>query len=468
MTRRRQAFVDMIMNWHDVTDEELQRMKTENPCRYLLHVRGSGYMYQRFFSEIPGLTDAFIYRTRNTAHPARDLSQETRDLIRRVLDERFRYRGYHGSWDGNPFPEEYDINHPEARLWFEIVPREFVWDIDQNFDLGGVGIYVKDRFFYVEDMLAEVVAMSKRRANIQITALETCKTYHDVLDETPEEEELAKLETAKDLARCYGEEHEQCAVDDDPCLSKRIVVKLTGDTLADYQAALAEAGGLAIVSDLYLARRNTAVILEEKEVELRELLNVIADAYDYCWTKRGQVIEFRDRKWFARTDSQLPLEQVDKWRENLIERGYLNLDEYADIAALSHAQIEESLMPEESFRLTGIFGYPLMRARMILRFYRSLSAAQRQSLFGPQGLDMRKLEKEQSDLAVRTFEYGDDNNDLPKIREVMKSPGRWLVMQGIEKTDEETGLPVYEFRLQSGDGERLRLWDVRLPKMLKL
>ena len=467
MTRRRQEFVDRMLNWHDVSREELERMKTENPCRYLLHVRGSGYMYQRFFKEIPGLAESFINRKTNMPFKVMDLSQETRNLIRRVLDERFKYRGYHGSRDGNPFPEEYDINCPEAYMWFEIVPRDFIWDITQNWDMGGVGVFVRDRFFYVEDMLGEDVARAKYHARLQILALETGKTFHDLNEETKNEEKWAKQETAKDFARCYGEELQPNNVDDDPDLQKKIHVKMTGDTLADYQAALAEAVGLAVVSDLYLARRDTAVYLEEKEIELRELLNSIAIAYDYRWTKRGQVIEFQDNKWFARTGSQIPLEQIATLRKNLLERGYLTLDEYAEIAALTNEQIEESLMPDETLSSTGIFNWPLMRARIILRFYLSLDELQRELLFSLQGLDLRSLAQEQFDLAMKTFENLDENNELPKILAVKDSSDRWLVMQGEKEINSETGLPFYRFLLQSNEGEHLRGWGVNLPALCK-
>lgn len=463
MTRRRQRFVDTLLNWHDVSDEELERLKIENPCRYLLHFRGSGYMYQRLFKEIPMLADLLIHRKHNQAWLASKLSQETRNLIRQVLDKRFLYRGYHGSPNGNPFPEDYDINEPSSELWFEIVPRDFVWDVDENWDLGGVGYFVKDKFFYIEDMLVEDVPRAQYAARCQIRALEQGKTYHEIMDETKDELELVMQATAIDRTNCYsiGADFEK---KDDPELSRNIHVNLTGDTLADYQAALAEAGGLAVVSDLYLARKVTKVVLEEKDIELRELLDAIADAYGYSWTKRGPIIEFQDKQWFAKMGSQIPAEQVEKWRTSLIENGVISLDEYAEIAALSNEQIEESLMPDPVLSSTRIFNWPLIGARMILRLYRLMDIDQKEAIFSPTGLDTRTFNLEQAEQALKTYQNRDEDNQISIFIEILANPNRWIVLKAFQEEKEGYGT-VYNWIAETNDGEFLRKWRMGLPKI---
>lgn len=467
MTRRRQEFLDRMLNWQDVSAEELKRLKEENPCRYLLHARGSGRMYQRLFNEIPGLANCFVNRIHNQAWPAKDLPQETRDLIRQVVLERFKYRGYHGSWDGKPFPTEWDIDRPESQLWFEIVPRDFCWNIDENWDLGGLGYFAsREKFFYIEDMLVEDIPLSKYCANCQIRALETGKTYYEVEEELKDECEQAKQETTKDYANCFSVEPVPTETIDDPELSKKIRVKLTGNTLADYQTALAEAGGLAVVSDLYLARKRAAAVVGEREFELRELLDLIAQAYDYSWTKRGKVIEFRDKKWFARSDSQIPAEWIEKWRNSLIEHGHLSLDEYADITALSVEQIEESLMPDELFASTKMFGWGLIDARMLLRLYRKLNQKQRDDLFSPSGLDSRSFDAEQAEMAMETYRYRDESDNLPIYEAIIADPDRWLVFTAKRKLL-ESGHIAYLFDIHSNDGQQLRHWGLTLPMLQK-
>ncbi len=395
VTRRRENFAEMIENWSDdISPYELAKLRKDNPYLYVLHTFGSGKALQGIFRDIPGAVDSFVNRERNMVVPVSTLSAETQQCVLGAAKMKFEARS-----GGAPFPDGAEqAFFAEGRLNLELVPREMSWDAVQYWDLAGAGVFINGRHFLVEDMSDPNSKMTQFRAEARLQARETGVPSRELMHQRELEAMLSEAEDARTFGDTILPEPVE-AVDhpDEPALYDMIRVEADGKKLIDYEEALAEASGFAVVSDSFNVCPGFADI-GKQEIELREVLTKLSDGYRYGWEKHGAIIEFRSKDWFMKRTTQIPDEWIDQWRASFKASDYLSIDDLAQMSILTNAQIEENLKSDAVFGLTSIFDWGFHGQRPILKLYSSLSPSQRRALFSKSGLSSVSLRPHQWEL----------------------------------------------------------------------
>lgn len=396
VTRRRQDFTKMIENWDDnLSPAELEKLRQDNPYLYLLHARGGGKALQGLFKDIPGLADSFINRERNMFVPVSSLSAETQQYVLNAAKLKFQLKGYHGQ-TGAPLPSEVEQAFGTGTVGFELVPREMSWDAVQYWDLAGTGLTINGRSFHVVNWADPSSKTAQGRADTELQAHEKDVSVRDVIQQKGPEDALL-AEDAKSFGDLLIQPETVVEHLDEPALHKKIKVEADGNKLIDYECALAKASDLAVVSDSFNVSPGAANV-NKQDIELKEVLTRLSDGYRYDWDKHGPIIEFRSKDWFKKRTTQIPDEWVDQWRAHFKASGYLCIDDFAQIAALTNAQIEENLKPDELFGATIGFGWAFQAGRPILRLYNSLNPTQRKAMFSNTGLSSESFGTDQWEL----------------------------------------------------------------------
>ena len=176
--------------------------------------------------------------------------------------------------------------------------------------------------------------------------------------------------------------------DQDPELQRTVKMGDAGSFLNSIQRELARASELPVVSDSF--GRIPGALREHGEMKLLELLDKIADGYRYNWDKHDGVLEFRCRDWYVHRMAQIPEAWLEEWRTALKEEGTLDIDHLSQIAMLTIEQLNVN------FRTDEVLARCVVSSRRdMLRFYAALNDQQKAMLSSESGLDLAYLSAEQ-------------------------------------------------------------------------
>jgi hypothetical protein len=164
-------------------------------------------------------------------------------------------------------------------------------------------------------------------------------------------------------------------------------------TSADVLAALHEATSLPIVADAY-TRLYPLAELTARDLPLFDALNRLADGMTMRWRWDGGWLQLRSAAYFHDRLKEVPRQKLARWASVRRRHGWLPLPELFEIAALSDAQLDAREMAEGARRCFGLVEWDAVRNRDLrphLRFLADLHAEQRDAVFQPEGLVMRRL-----------------------------------------------------------------------------
>ena len=220
-------------------------------------------------------------------------------------------------------------------------------------------------------------------------------------------------------------------------------------SLADYQKEFVAACSLSIVSDSFPETDEMYGGDMPETGKLVDILDAVSDTSDYNWDYADAVLEFRDRHWFVKRARQLPDAWLDKWRTKLKTGGSVDIDDMAEIAALSEQRIEASVGPDDDLR---DLAFRIKSDREILCLYASLTQTQREALLTDAGLDVRALTPRQAEYVEILLRYSGESF----MKALIRTPAR--LREKVEVS--EGGIPRYEFTLTDTDGGQLDSWRV--------
>lgn len=182
----------------------------------------------------------------------------------------------------------------------------------------------------------------------------------------------------------------------DPVLGKKVRLELpppaslfgipgvpgTAYRLAEVLPLVQASAGIPIVADAYNRQvMNLVTLPERSELPLYQLLDKMAGS-GRAWTRDGGAIRIRSKTWAFDRRGEIPLRYMQRWLAVRDKRGYLELDDMAEIASLLRDAQVDSLMFAAMEAGGGNFTDFAMitQNRDILRFWHTLLPIQRQQL----------------------------------------------------------------------------------------
>jgi len=237
---------------------------------------------------------------------------------------------------------------------------------------------------------------------------------------------------------------------DDPGLSAKVKMKVDGNEFANVFAALAEASGLAVVSDSFERWGNSPA----EEMSLRTVLDKLESDRRYNWEKHGSTLELHDRDWCKKRAALVPDAWLEAWRKAFKKNGLLDLDELSQIALLTREQLNANLAQDEVLGQAGIFGFGAgMDDRDLLAAYAALDKHQRALILTKQGLSLDSLADNQSP-AVQAL--------LRRCSSLQGGSEGGLRLVG--KRETKDGRTYYDFNVSKPSGGFMGLrWFVNCP-----
>lgn len=371
-SENRSDFVEFCLDTPDLSEVEMDRLKEEDPARYLLIKSGVSGALGDFLREAPDA--ALALQSGSVVNlDASVLSPSCQQALSRLI-QGIQYLSSAEPLGPTRIPE--DISHARVRVNRPSVSSRpsFVLGVIIVQDDSGdsVGLPIID---------TNCEAM-KSSAKAQIAALEGGRKMTET--ELRKENDLffaaaTRSESAEPIA-----EHP-----DDPLLENLIAMPDMSGKLTDILSKVGEASQICIVSDSFNSS-DGPVSVRSGKVKLKGLLDGIVAQCSYNWIKPGQVIEFQDRFWAKHRAAQIPEIWIDEWRQAIRKTGTLDIDQLSQIAMLTPAQLWENVADDEILGSNLII--PLITSNQdILKAYGMFSSSERQALFSENGLDLRHL-----------------------------------------------------------------------------
>lgn len=379
----------------NLSDADKAKLKQDNPFMYIVATSGMGGSMSSFFAESPGALEAITSGQQfevkgSTLSPTAQagLAGAMQQIV--GLEARFN-----GGKARTTLPADIASNMGAVTVqinrnldMMKGMPQAnmMLGEMDIRYKGGSVGI----------PMLDPESPMTKLIGKALIQSEDQGRPVDEVMkDLVPE---FISAMTKQIKADTSGETIIEHA--DDPVLHNKITLKDPGRALPDVEKSLADASKFAVVSDFFGGWSLPMGQVPTTESELKDVLDKIGDNYTYNWDKHSNVLELRDRNWFKKRAAQIPEAWLERWRQELTKDGTIDIDELAQMAALTQEQISVNLMADDILRtaLGSVYS-----GREILRLYGALSSDQRSMLLAG-GLNLGSLNQDQWAQAQKTIQ----------------------------------------------------------------
>ncbi|MDH7601577.1 MAG: hypothetical protein QHI38_05440 [Armatimonadota bacterium] len=407
---KRKKALDSYLAASEANEAELEKLKTENPFLYAVAKANVLQPISRLLAQTPGAVDALITGQRLTI-PASALPSDAQALTLQAVQNLWRL--------------ESKFSGIERQVPSDLVNRidRAVININEHFEniqnIRGAGFLLGLMQIRIDEQSVEIPLFDpeSKIARLFGKALIASEEQNRPIREmtelfASEEKQIIEDELKKQEGGDPEPEHP-----DEPILHERFTFKPQDATFAAVLAELAKVTKLSVVSDAYGV---VFSIMPSKtgELELKEILDSIAQRYGSNWEKHGSVLEFRDKKWYQKRAALIPQAWIESWRDKLKKTGTLEINDLAQIAELTPDQVTINLSSDEVLSRVNLIGIYFSN-RDLLRFYGTLTEDQQTALFSTAGLDLRMLNAEQWNLAQKLIISRNasylSNPDLPII-----------------------------------------------------
>jgi hypothetical protein len=403
LTKKRANALAQYGQLGGLTDAQKAKLKTDNPLMYLFAQSGLGDSLSSFCREVPAAADAIangqkLDLTGDAISPSARASLLRAMRAELSLENRFNSRSNNTRIipdDLDPATVKITINQnwgngrnsPDAAL--------LLGDVTFRYDKGMLNAPVIDP----EGDFAKLIG------KILVQAEDEGRTLGEIVKDRKDEITAAITKVvAKEIGGEPLNEHP-----DDPALDAKVKMEPGMPALPEVEQELADNSKLSVVSDFFGGSGSLMMPMPGGEYKIRQALDQIGDAYIYNWDKSGKVIEMRDRNWFKKRAAQVPDAWLEAWKRELTKTGTLDIDSLAQMAQLTQDQINVNIMSDQ---LLGRCGGVIQIEREPLRFYASLSADQRATMFSEPGLDLALLSADQLAQASKVIEAKRGTNKL--------------------------------------------------------
>ena len=367
----------------NLSEEELEQLKEDNPYLYVLATTGVGGSLGAFFNEVPAAAEALAAGQELTLSGAR-LSTAGQQAALRAAKALARLQSITAG-ESTPLPEDVPDNLEEATIHLNPFREMMATGPVQNVVLGDLWILYDRGPQIVGVLLNPESEYAKFMGKVFIRSREENRDWVDVAKDL--EGEAIQLVASETKKQDFGEPLADHV--DHPALQVKAKLEVESNELHDVQEALAKAASLSVVSDSFMPAHGYPPVTRQ-EAELKEILDQIATAYYYNWFKHASVIEFRDRYWYKKRTAQIPQDWIDGWTETLKKTGTLDIADLAQISMLTHEQLMANIQPDEHLSASRVVDHVYIYRRE-LRMYASLTEIQRALLFSESGLNLALL-----------------------------------------------------------------------------
>lgn len=455
-TDSRMKMLEGFASIANLSPEEMEMLRNENPFMYIIARSGLASSLSGFFGEVPMSIDALASGQQLTMN-AGMLSPRAQQGLVQSLHQLKKLQESFGD-KVHPLPDGIasDMSRVTVRLNSHMEMMEGRPEANLLLGLMTIEYYEpeSDRtrnevvpFFDPESKFSKLIG------ELLLEREETGKSLKDVAKD--HELEFMEAYLASVQPYDFGEpvvEHPY-----DPELLKKIKMEVASRRLDDVQAELARSSGFAVVSDDFGVNFGVfRSLAQDEEVEIREVLDNIAQGFRYNWEKHESIIEFRDRYWFRKRAAQIPEAWIEAWRKALKETKTLDLDALSQIAALTQEQINANLVPDQVISGSGVLGI-VMIGRDVLRLYSVLNSGQRTALFSESGLDLRHLSPDQWTLVQKMLSQ---RNVL-----YLQNPEAQITLSASReyRSKDQPELVWYTFTATTSDGYEPITWQIVGP-----
>lgn len=392
-TQKRQEALENYTNIDNFSPEEMAALKSKDPLTYVFATTGIAGSLGQMFREVPAMSEAVAGGQPITMTGA-DMSEQGRAGISRLMTSLWNLgkllkqaKGDIGTID--PANVTFMLNQDLERQGGGMPQSIVLATVTIRFSEGGQANF---------PLMNPESAIGQAIGNLLIKVTEgQIQPKDNMNDMINAEVQKATPKDIQNISKDYGEPENQHP--DDPAFKVKLKLTPDGNRLADIQKALAEASSYAVVSDSFGKLEYSSRFGSIKdENELGAVLDKISKETLYNWDKRASVLEFRDREWFRKRSAQIPEATIEGWRQAFVNTGTLDIDDLAEISRLDGGQLDQNVGEDEILGSMEIRSLMWMY-RDILRFYASLTNAQRSAALSDMGLDFRALSPEQFGVA---------------------------------------------------------------------
>ena len=409
--QKRADFSEKLKDFADLSEQDLAKLKEEDPMMYALAASGVAESLGRIFGEAKGMRDAFVSGDKMTMN----LSSESDGMKAAMLNMAkamarmavFSSDLSEEDFDSNPdLLKEISVQPPhvsEDRATSDIVSLYMLGEIDLMYkrtgssgeDLGftenGFPIFDPDSVFGKEFGRLFTQVLDKGVQNLGEISMNV------------------KIDPDDLLKRDFGEP--AVKHDKDENIPGEVDLSQNGKNgtkpfeMIDQLALFTNASGLNVISDYFVdepLNTSTDKIPSIGILKWMELLN------SYNWWRRGSTIELRDRHWFHKRSLEIPEAWLVKWRDNFKSAETLDIDDLADMAVLIGETNQWKMnISKDDILACDPIKWTLYLQKDFLRFYASLSQSQRAAIYTKEGLDLTNLSGEQKQIATKRLGWWD-------------------------------------------------------------
>lgn len=391
MEKRKKA-LDSYLAAATISEADLEKLKTQNPFLYAVSKANILQPLSELLARIPGAVDALTMGQRLTV-PVSALPPEAQSLALQAVQNLWRFEN---KLSGRERRSSEELTGKIDRAVLNI--NQHLEDIQgirgASFLLGMIQIRIDEQNVEVP-LIDPESTIAKLFGKAVIASNEQNKSIQEVSEAFATE----MMKTVQDeLKKSEGGDPEP-EHPDEPALHEKFAFKPQSADFREVLAELAKSTGLSVVSDSYGLPLGM-MPSKTGELELKEILDSIAQGYGYNWEKHGSVLELRDEKWYQKRAALIPQAWVQAWRDTLKKTGTLEIGDLAQIAELTFEQVRVNLIPDEVLSRANLLGIYFSN-RDVLRLYGALSEDQRAALFSAQGFDLYTLSPEQWGLAEK-------------------------------------------------------------------
>lgn len=404
----RQERLDKVLSVKTMTADELAKLKEEDPLLYLMQKAGGLDGIVQLFQEAPAVKEAWVNGEDCNAAGVRlppGVQQALVGMRRALIVDSLK----------DPESSEYAMEmldrfeKDSSRMMVRIYKPH-----SPSYPFPSLIIEAAEGTSVIS-LTAPRSEAERLRALARLRASEEKRSAREVYMEMKDQIAAAEKKSGQQQHLwSYTQEPVLDHPDDDTALAEPLKENVAPKTLTGLIESLSKATGFAFVTDDYRGRTQLTF---GKGTKLRKVFNIIsARQSPHNWNRRGQVIELWDTNWYDNRNARVSKAWLEELRRKLRENGTLDIDDLAQVAALTVEQISKNFGRDDVLECVCQTVYA---NRYYLRIYTSLSPAQRSVLFSESGLAFTDLTPEQQQpimkLVLGTSASFIQNTDLASL-----------------------------------------------------
>lgn len=228
-----------------------------------------------------------------------------------------------------------------------------------------------------------------------LRATEEMRPFPDIYREMKDDIQAARMRERDSAPPRLDSYTQETLLDhsNEPEFGEPLNDKIEAETVTGLIESISAKTGLAVVTDDFRGRISTTL---DKDTALKSLFDDVAKLKGRRnWRHEGGVVEMWDTNWYDSRNARVSKVWLEELRHKFQQNGTLDLDDLAQIAALTDEQYRRNILDDPILKYASYtIGFTSSR-RQFLKLYASLSQLQKFSIFGESGLGFHELNPQQ-------------------------------------------------------------------------